>query len=318
MIQDNFIKMGESYINWSSNITTTEVELLETLGTGSARKVSKYKVVVKDLIDMLLFRCHGYKKLIENEVELVMLDNQGRLDLEGYKVSLFNNLYQVEFPVYELKKLVKINRKDSTYDNIKHMPRCTMDVQMLAKVLNKVIKISIIDFCSKPNYKKKIVGTGVVITNAFIDADEQIVYITLDKDKVDLLTPDNQYNTKYLSDSFVLGSEYCKNLHSFISYYADVFKRQAWSNRSRYKYDPIAKVAGVMGVRFDPKITKYNKETHTYPRIDIVQMVKKYVAEINEKTRIPQTYGKLAYEIIREDLVTKKVKGIRFYFEEVK
>ncbi len=318
MIQDNFIKMGQDYINWSSNITTTEVEFLEMFGNGSARRVSKYKVIVKDLIDMLLYRCHGYRQVVEKKIEWVVQDEEGRIDLDGYKVSVINNCYEVEFTIKELKRLVKINRKCSTYNNVKEMPRCSTDLDMIAKVLNKVIKISIFDFRSKHNSTNNIIGSGVVITRAVIDVDKGMVYITLNKDMVDLLTPDNQYNAKYLTDSFILGSEYCKNLHSFISFYADVYKKQRWSNSSLYKYDTVDRVASAMGMRYNPKLTKYDKVNHFYPRVDVIQMVKKCVAEINQKTRIPQTYGNLAYEIIRQSETSLKVIGIRFYFEGVK
>ncbi len=73
-----------------------------------------------------------------------------------------------------------------------------------------------------------------------------------------------------------------------------------------------------MGVRYDPNLITYDKKTHCYPRVDVVQYVKKFTKEINEKTRIPQTYGNLAYEIIRQSETSLKVIGIRFYFEEVK
>lgn len=316
MVVDNFIKMGPNYINWSSNITSSEIELVKMLGTGSARKIAKYKVIVKDLLDMLLFRCHGYRKVVEQSVELDTLEEPVTLNLDNYEVSLQDNYYTVKFSLAELKRLVRINRSTSKWDSIKDMPRCVMDIDTLVQVLDKIVRVSILTFSPKACNPTKLIGSGVVITNAFIDETDEQVYITLDKAKVDVLTPDNQYNAKYLADSFVLGSEYCKNFHSFISYFADVFASQKWSNKLPYNFTSIASVAEAMGTRFDPKLRDYDKETSCYARTHIVQFVKNYTKELNEKTRIPSIYGKLNYEIIRDTAKRGKVKGFRFYFEE--
>ncbi len=139
MVIDNFIKMGPKYINWSSGITSAEVELVEMLGSGATRKITKYKVVVKDLVDMLLFRCNGYRNILKERGYKYTGNATQPIDLDGYKVHIENNLYHVQFPLEELKMLVQLNRKDSTYNDIKNMPRCKMDIPMLAKVLNKII-----------------------------------------------------------------------------------------------------------------------------------------------------------------------------------
>lgn len=316
MVVDNFIKMGPNYINWSSNITSSEIELVKMLGTGSVRKIAKYKVIVKDLLDMLLFRCHGYRKMIEECVELDTLQEPPVINLDSYEVCLKDNQYTVKFSLSELKRLVRINRSTSKWDSIKDMPRCVMDIDTLVQVLDKVVRVSILTFSPKACNPTKLIGSGVVITNAFIDETNETVYMTLDKTKVDVLTPDNQYNAKYLADSFVLGSEYCKNFHSFISYFADVFASQQWSNKLPYNFTAIATIAEAMGANFDPNIRDYDKKTGSYSRTHIVQFVKNYTKELNEKTRIPSIYGKLNYEIIRDTAKRGKVKGFRFYFEE--
>lgn len=312
MNTNNFIKIGQEYVSWSSGVASNEVELVEILGSGSNRTITKYKVIVRDLIDMLLFRCHGYRVNLEtsDEKEYVLMN------LEDYLVSCNGVHYEVSFSLDELKKLVVINRKESTWDNVIGSPRTKLNVNMLMQFLNKLVKLSIIDFSSKDSKVSSMFGSGVVIVNAFVDEETSSVHITLDKDKVDLLTPQNKYHTKYLADSFVLGSEYCKNFHSFVSFYADVFKRGKFGQTSTYHNTPIEKVAQAMGVRFNGDIRDYCKETKEYSRTSVVQFVKNYTKEINEKTRLKELYGTLNYEIIR-DSKRGKVRGFRFYFEEV-
>lgn len=313
---NNFIKIGVDYINWSSGVASNEVELVEILGTGNNRTIAKYKVIVRDLIDMLLFRCHGYRVSIGTEEDAKYIE----LNLEDYIVSCNGVNYEVSFSLDELKKLVVINRKDSTWDNVIGSPRTKLNVNMLMQFLNKLVKLSIIDFSPKNNNPEIMFGSGVVIVSAFVCETTNMVHIVLDKAKVDLLTPNTLYHTKYLSDSFVLGSEYCKNFHSFISYYSDVFSTGYYSSKGRkitYNYTTIDKVAQNMGVRYNANLRDYCKETKEYSRTNIVQFVKTYTKEINEKTRLKELYGTLNYEIIR-DGGRGKVKGFRFYFEEVK
>lgn len=317
MVIDNFIKMGPEYINWSARVTSAEVELIKLYGTGSQRRVAKYKVVVKDLIDVLLFRCHGFNVLAKKEGMDVNVDNfSHKFEMDGSQVGLARNLYTVTMDVQYLKDLVRVNRATSKWDDIREMPRCVMDVPMLTEVLTKVIKASIINFSTKTSCTSNGTGLGVVITRAFIDEDEGKVHISLDKDLVNVLMPKNNYNTKYLADSFVLGSEYCKNLHSFISYYADVFKRGNWSNGSTYQYTSVSTVADAMGLRYSPDIRDYCKETNEYSRSSVVQFVKKYVKELNEKTRLSELFGELQFEVIRDEKNRGKVLGFKFKFEE--
>lgn len=309
---NNFIKIGVDYINWSCGVASNEVELVEILGTGNNRAITKYKVIVRDLIDMLLFRCHGYRVAHEK----YELSEFVEMDLEHYIVNCNGVNYEVSFSLDELKKLVIINRNNSTWDNVIGSPRTKLNVDMLMQFLNKLVKLSIINFSPKDPDAKMMFGSGVVIVSAFVCEETSMVHIVLDKAKVDLLTPDNLYHTKYLADSFVLGSEYCKNFHSFISYYADVFVNGKYSNKVTYQYTPIDKVASNMGVRYNAGLRDYCKETKEYSRTNIVQFVKNYTKEINEKTRLKELYGSLNYEIIR-DGKRGKVKGFRFYFEEV-
>lgn len=309
---NNFIKIGVDYINWSSGVASNEVELVEILGTGNNRAITKYKVIVRDLIDMLLFRCHGYRVAYEK----YELTEFVEMDLEDYLVNCNGVNYEVSFSLDELKKLVIINRKNSTWDNVIGSPRTKLNVDMLMQFLNKLVKLSIIDFSSKDKDAKMMFGSGVVIVSAFVCEETNMVHVVLDKAKVDLLTPDNLYHTKYLADSFVLGSEYCKNFHSFISYYADVFVTGKYGSKINYQYTPIDKVASNMGVRYNASLRDYCKETKEYSRTNIVQFVKTYTKEINQKTRLKELYGYLNYEIIR-DGKRGKVKGFRFYFEEV-
>lgn len=325
MKTDSFIKMGPQYVSWSSTVTKDEVELIEVFGKGATRKVTHYKVVVKDLMDMLLFRCHGLRKVMDNdlaeftpeEVSDYYKNNKPTAVIENYTVAIDGNIYHVEFPLSELNKLLKISRRSSTWDNVKNA-RTSLDVPTMVKVVEKLISVSIIRFSAKSNVAHKYKGAGAVVTKAYIDETEETVHFTLDKELVDLLTPDNQYNAKYLADSFVLASEYCKNLHSFVSYFADVFDRGDWENGRLYEYTAIHTLAEAMGVRYNSAIRDYCKETKQYSRTSIVQFVKQYVKEINEKTRIPELYGNLAYEVIKDSVESrKKVVGIRFYFEEL-
>lgn len=323
MNTQSFIKMGPQYVSWSSTVTKDEVELIEVLGKGATRKITNYKVVVKDLLDMLLFRCHGLRKFMEadladkteEEIHEYYRHNIPTMDLEGHLVSIDGNSYHVEFNLSELRKLLKINRRSSTWDQVK-VSRTSLDVPTMVKVIEKLISISIIRLSTKSELVSKFKGAGAVITKAYIEEVESKVHFTLDRELVDLLTPDNQYNAKYLSDSFILASEYCKNLHSFISYFADVFKRGYWSKGRPYKYSSIATVAEAMGIRFNPNLRDYNKATNEYARTSVVQFVKKYVKEINDKTRINELYGELSYDIIRDTNNRGKVKGFKFYFKE--
>lgn len=322
MNTESFIKMGPQYVSWSSTVTKDEIELIEVLGKGATRKVTNYKVVIKDLLDMLLFRCHGLRKFMETEladntpeeIDEYYKHNIPTVDIEGYLVAIDGNNYNVEFNLSELNKLLKINRRSSTWDNVK-ASRTTLDIPTMVTVLEKLISISIIRVSTKSEVVSRLKGAGAVVTKAYIDEVASKVHFTLDRELIDLLTPDNLYHTKYLSDSFVLGSEYCKNLHSFISYFADVFKRGAWNNKLKYTYTSIDKVAKAMGVRYNSGIRDYCKETKEYARTNVVQFVKQYVNEINEKTRLKELYGTLCYEIIREG-IRGKVKGFKFYFEE--
>lgn len=303
--------MGPDYINWSSCVSSNEVELVEILGTGSNRAITKYKVLVRDLIDMLLFRCHGYRVNLKNSEQ----DEYIEMDLDNYLVRCNGVHYEVSFTLDELKRLVIINRKESTWDNVIGSPRTKLNVKMLMQFLNKLVKLSIMDFSSQDNASNSMFGSGVVIVNAFVCEETNMVHVALDKAKVDLLTPDTLYHTKYLADSFVLGSEYCKNFHSYISYHADVFSTGKWGGKFEYTYSAIDTVARAMGVRFNPDLRDYCKETKEYSRTSVVQFIKQYVKEINQKTRITELYGSLNYEIMR-DGKRGKVKGFRFYFEE--
>lgn len=320
---NSFIKMGPEYVAWSSSITKGEVDLIETSGSGSTRKVNNYKVVVKDLFDMLLFRCHGLGVYIKNQIEGMSEDEVQNyfhetaptIELEGYTVMLEAGRYYVICPIDEVKKLLKISRRSSTWDCV--VPSETkLDVDTLTTVLEKMISMSIIKVGTRDLEDKDVSGAGAVITKAIIDKKEELIYFWLDASLVDFITPNNKYNAKFLSDSFVLGSEYCKNFHSYISYYADVFKRKNWSGGRPYNYSSIETVAKFMGVRYSPDIRDYCKETKEYSRTNVVQFVKNYTKEINEKTRLKELYGPLNYEIIR-DGKRGKVKGFRFYFEEV-
>lgn len=324
MKTDSFIKMGPQYVSWSSTVTKDEIELIEVFGKGVTRKVTSYKVVVKDLMDMLLFRCHGLRKILEvdlggmsnEEVNGYYNHNTPTCVMDSYEVSIESNTYLVNFPLSELTKLLKINRRSSTWDNVKNS-RSTLDVPTMVKVIEKMISISIIRFSTRANLSLRYKGAGAVVTKAYIDETENKVYFQLDKELVDLLTPDNQYNAKYLADSFVLASEYCKNLHSFVSYFADVFSCGNWGNGRLYNYTAIDTLAEAMGVRYSSALRDYCSKTKTYSRTSIVQFVKKYVAEINEKTRIPEQYGTLCYEVIYSTGGSRKqVCGIKFYFEE--
>lgn len=324
MNTQSFIKMGPQYVSWSSTVTKDEVELIGVFGKGATRKVTNYKVVVKDLLDMLLFRCHGLRKFMEEdladrtpeEIDEYYRHNIPTMDLEGYLVAIDGNNYHVEFNLSELSKLLKINRRSSTWDQVK-VSRTTLDVPTMVAVIEKLISISIIRLSTKSELVSKFKGAGAVVTKAYIEEVESRVHFTLDRELVDLLTPDNQYNAKYLADSFILGSEYCKNLHSFVSYFADVFKRGNWDNGRLYEYTSIRTLAEAMGVRYNSGIRDYCKETKEYSRTNIVQFVKNYTKEINDKTRVSEMYGKLCYEVIRDGNSKGKVKGFRFYFEEV-
>lgn len=321
MNTQSFIKMGPQYVSWSSTVTKDEVELIEILGKGATRKVTNYKVVVKDLLDMLLYRCHGLRKFMEadladktdEEKDNYYRHNIPTIDLEGYIVAIDGNSYHVEFSLTELNKLLKINRRSSTWDKVK-VSRTTLDVPTMVTVIEKLISISIIRLSTKSELVSKFKGAGAVVTKAYIEEVESKVHFTLDRELVDLLTPDNQYNAKYLADSFILGSEYCKNLHSFVSYFADVFSRGNWGNGRLYEYTSIGTLAEAMGVRYNSGIRDYCKESRQYARTNVVQFVKQYVKEINEKTRICEMYGELCYEIVRDPDNKGKVKGIRFYF----
>lgn len=319
---DSFIKMGPEYVAWASTITKGEVELMETLGSGSTRKVNNYKVVVKDLFDMLLYRCHGLNLVINRDLEGKLEDyiqdyfanNIPCIELDGYTVMLEACRYYVVCPINEVQKLLKISRRSSTWDSVV-LSETKLDIPTLTTVLEKMISMSIIKLGTRNTDLKKLSGAGAVINKAIIDEEEQLIYFWLDANLVDIITPDNQYNAKYLADSFVLGSEYCKNLHSYVSYFADVFKRGTWSGGRLYEYSAMETVAKCMGVRYSPDIRDYCKGTKEYSRTNVVQFVKQYVKEINDKTRISELYGPLNYEIIR-DGKRGKVKGFRFYFEE--
>lgn len=319
---NSFIKMGPEYVAWTSTITKGEIELVETLGSGSTRKVSNYKVVVKDLFDMLLYRCHGLNLAInrdlagkdEDYITKYFEDNIPAIELDGYTVQLDSGRFYVVCPVAEVQKLLKISRRSSTWDSV--VPSETkLDIPTMTTVLEKMISMSIIKLSTKDATFHNVSGAGAVITKAIIDETSQMIYFWLDASLVAVITPDNQYNAKYLADSFVLGSEYCKNLHSFVSYYADVFQRGTWSGGRLYEYSALDTVAKCMGVRYSPDIRDYCKETKEYSRTNVVQFVKNYTKEINEKTRITELYGPLTYEIVR-DGARGKVKGFRFYFEE--
>lgn len=324
MKQDNFIKMGPKYVAWTSTTTKDEVALLEVLGDQGVRKVCNYKVVVKDLLDVLLFRCHGLRKLIEpdledvdsGDVKLYLANNQPCCEMDGYEVTLDNKHYMVSFSLQELTKLFKINRRTSTWNNVKKSRGTILDVDTMMQVIQKVIGISIVKMSTRSGVMSKQSAVGALVTKAYIDEEEGKIHFYLDSDIADLLTPDNNYNAKYLADSFVLGSEYSKNFHSFISNFSDVFERQNWGNGRAYEYTSISTIAEAMGANFDPDIRDYDKKTGSYSRTHIVQFVKNYTKELNEKTRIPSIYGKLNYEIIRDTAKRGKVKGFRFYFEE--
>lgn len=324
MKQDNFIKMGPDYVAWASTTTKDEVMLLDVLGSEGVRKVCNYKVVVKDLLDTLLFRCHGLRKAIQpdledmepDDIKLYLANNEPTITLENYTVTLDNKHYMISFPVKELEKLFKINRRNSTWKDVKKSRNTVLDIDTMLEVIEKVIAVSIVKVSARTGVLNNQKGVGALVTKAYIE--NNIAYFYLDSDIADLLTPDNHYNCKYLTDSLILGSEYCKNFHAFVSYFADVFRKGKFYNGRKYEFTAIETVAKMMGVRLDTTATKYNKETHAYPRVDVVQMVKKYVKEVNEKTRIPQLYGKLTYDIIRRQDSTKKVKGFKFYFEKEK
>lgn len=323
MTNQNFIKMGPEYIAWTSSTTKDEVTLLEVLGDKGVRKVSNYKVVVKDLFDVLLFRCHGLRKIVQpsianltpTEVKKYLSENEPSAILDNYEVTLNGTQYIVTFPVSELKNLLKINRRNSTWDEVRATRPTSMDVDTMMEVMHKIITISIVKMSTRAGAEGKKRAVGALVTKAYFENDDTIK-IFIDSEVADALTPDNNYNAKYLADSFILASEYCKNLHSFISYFADVFKRGYWSKGRLYKYSSIATVAEAMGIRFNPNLRDYNKATNEYARTSVVQFVKKYVKEINDKTRINELYGELSYDIIRDTNNRGKVKGFKFYFKE--
>lgn len=323
MTQDNFIKMGPDYIAWTSSTTKDEITLLEVLGDKGIRKVSNYKVIVKDLFDVLLFRCHGLRKIVQpdiadltpHEVKKYLAEYEPTAKLENYTVKLNGPQYIVTFPISELKKLLRINRRYSTWDEVKVSYQSTLDIDTMMEVMKKVITISIVKMSTRSGALGKKRAIGALVTKAYFNEDDTIC-MYLDSEVADALTPDNNYNAKYLADSFILASEYCKNLHSYVSYFADVFKSGYWFKGRDYTYSSIETVAEAMGVRFNPKIRDYDKKTNEYSRTSVVQFVKKYVKEINEKTRMSELYGILDFEIIRDEKNRGKVKGFKFFFRE--
>lgn len=293
-------------------------------GKGSNRTEIVTRVVLHDLMDDLFLKCSIVRDKVMKHLETLDLTEEQvihYLDTEDTSIKqgdviaeMTSTTYSVTLPEMYVKSLIRLNRKKSTWEQTTQKDRANIKVPALITALNRIVQLSVVSIYEGDSTTYTIQS---IIQKAEVNVVTGLVTFTLDRHGVDLLSPNNLYRCKYLADSFVLGSEYCKNLHSFISYYGDVFTRGSWSNSRPYNYTAIATLADAMGVRFSDEIREYDAKTSTYSRSGIVQMLKTYVAEINEKTRINSIFGKLCFEIERSKADSRgKVIGFRFYFEK--
>jgi hypothetical protein len=298
MDKESFIKISNAYVQWSGRITQLAIELVykDTV----SRKDSKLVVGVKDLMDYLLYTCNA-----------IMTDNVVDSNIKLIEDTTFT--YIIRLNIASFNKLLRVSPK-STCSDVKFTQRSTLPPDTLLDFIKQLISSSVIT----TNKTDTSSGASVLITGALIDYSEGFAEFHLNKSLVAKLTPQNKYRSKYLLDSLVMSSSYCKNLHTFISYYADVIKSGRWSNGAAYTSTTLITLADAMGLKYDQKLSDYDTKSNTYARGNMVQYIKKYVNEINTKTRLCEVYGKLNYALTytRTAKNHKMVTGVRFYFEE--
>ena len=271
-----------NYLKWNGGVTELNVP------TRVVRE-QKIRVTIKNLLDYLLYRA-----VKENEEQIIM------------SKETFEDLIKIDTDLNTYKQLKEIE-EPKLYKRSRIKPQFVLDT--LKELTSKdVIEVK----------TKRYVSFTHLFEVISYDSDLDYLIFRINKNFIDFISPKDNYKTKYLVDGMVLSSVYSKNLHSFVSYFCDVFKSGKFINGKEYRMTTFDQIEQYVGIRYNKVANKYDKETGSYPKSKVVDILRGCVSEINEKTRLPEGLGELDFEVIYGKHNGKAVSlGVRFFFKEV-
>ena len=271
-----------NYLKWNGGVTELNVP------TRVVRE-QKIRVTIKNLLDYLLYRA-----VKENEEQIIM------------SKETFEDLIKNDTDLSTYKQLKEIE-EPKLYKRSRIKPQFVLDT--LKELTSKdVIEVK----------TKRYVSFTHLFEVISYDSDLDYLIFRINKNFIDFISPKDNYKTKYLVDGMVLSSVYSKNLHSFVSYFCDVFKSGKFINGKEYRMTTFDQIEQYVGIRYNKVANKYDKETGSYPKSKVVDILRGCVSEINEKTRLPEGLGELDFEVIYGKHNGKAVSlGVRFFFKEV-
>ena len=279
---NNELGITANYLKWNGGVTELNVS------TRVVRE-QKVRVIIKNLLDYLLYRVAR-----ENGEQIIM------------STETFQDLIKIDTDLNTYREL-KESDSPRLYKQSRIKPQFVLDT--LDELISK---------------DRLVVKTDryVSFTHLFevisYDLDLNYLIFKLNKNFIDFVSPKDGYKTKYLVDGMILNSVYSKNLHSFVSYFCDVFKSGKFKNGREYNMTTFDQIEQYVGIRYNKVANKYDKETKCYPKSEVVKILRDCVNQINEKTRLPEKIGQLDFEVIYGKKNGKSVSlGVRFFFKGV-
>lgn len=205
----NFLAINSEFIRWSSEVTQLKHSYLKNIsGITDSAAIGNRMAVTRDFTDFVLANCTLFRTK----------DTSKEYKTSECAIHLKDGNYVVNIPEMVALKLLKLDRANSTHEEMIIMHRSKATLEWLKPVLQDMIRFNVFSFETVAMSKNRpiIEGCMSLLTNVYL-LDDYSYQIKVQSEGLDLLVPKTRYGVKYLTDSMVLSGEYCKNFHSMIT-----------------------------------------------------------------------------------------------------